>query len=402
MNHFAVSRGYPPSLSTLLALAVVGCGAAPATEQPSPEGGAPVSTQVAAVQTGTVTLLPVADAYVTPDAPGSNFGLNTAWLVNRQYAEAYLKFDLSSLPSNAIITSVTFSALAYDGYAYGGDGNVYTSFVADDSWSETGITWNNRPAPSGTPSGEWFLWYNLTPEDKLGVNANPALIPVVQGELDGDKQLSFRLHSPGYKTRYRSREYSNANQRPKLVIQYELGDVVTVLEPEADARVSGSFWEHASNFGGSHELGIYYGWPETSFLRFNLGSIPPGAVIQSVKFSATATRGASPGGDGNTYTYLVPDNSWGEYSLTFDNQPALSGAPLGAWFLWFPGNASEPNEKVGVNDSPDLIPAVQGASDAIDRRISLRIFSPGYISYYHSREVEDASKRPHLEVTYTP
>ncbi|QDE90939.1 hypothetical protein BHS06_19295 [Myxococcus xanthus] len=26
-------------------------------------------------------------------------------------------------------------------------------------------------------SGEWFLWYDFTPEDKLGVNANPALIP---------------------------------------------------------------------------------------------------------------------------------------------------------------------------------------------------------------------------------
>ncbi|QDE90938.1 hypothetical protein BHS06_19290 [Myxococcus xanthus] len=75
---------------------------------------------------------------------------------------------------------------------------------------------------------------------------------------------------------------------------------------------------------------------------------------------------------------------------------------MGAWFLWFPGNATEPHEKVGVNDSPELIPAVQGASDATDRRISLRISSSGYISYYHSREAEDASKRPQLEVTYTP
>ncbi|WP_158625225.1 CBM96 family carbohydrate-binding protein [Corallococcus terminator] len=391
-------------MSTLLALVVVGCGPAPSAEQPSPEGSAPVSTQVAALETGTVTLSPVADAYVTPDAPNSNFGLNTAWIVNRQYAEAYLKFDLSSLPANARITSVTFSALAYDGYAYGGDGNVYTSFVTDDSWLETGITWNNRPAPSGTPSGEWFLWYNLTPEDKLGVNSNPALIPVVQGELDGDKLVSFRLHSPGYKTRYRSREYSNASQRPKLVIQYELGDVVTVLEPEADTFTKGGYWDGNTNFGGSYELGVSYGWPEASFLRFNLGGLPSGAVIKSVKFSATARRGASPGGDGNVYTYLVPDNSWNEYGVNFYNQPAIVGSPLGAWFLWFPGNSDQPFEQVGVNDSPELIPAVQTASDATDRRISLRISGApyGYLSYYHSREVDNASKRPHLEVTYTP
>ncbi|WP_153881058.1 MULTISPECIES: hypothetical protein [Myxococcus] len=57
--------------------------------------------------------------------------------------------------------------------------------------------------------------------------------------------------------------------------------------------------------------------------------------------------------------------------MTFNNQPDVSGAPL-------------------------------GASDATERRISLRISSSGYISYYHSREAEDASKRPQLEVAYTP
>lgn len=374
----------------------------PAVSLPSLLLLAALGAPTMALGSTTVTLTPVADAYVTPDGPDKNFGLNTAWIVNRQYAQAYLKFDLSSLPSNAEITSVSLSALAYDGYAYGGDGNVYTSFVADDSWTETGITWNNKPAAAASTAGEWFLWYDLTPEDKLGVNSNAALVPVVQGELDGDKQVSFRLHSPGYKTRYHSREYSNASQRPKLVITYELKDVTTVLEPEADTFVNGDYWgERDFNYGHSTELLINSGFFRTIFLRFNLGGIPAGAVIKSVKLSATAFYGVSPYGDGNVYTYLVPDNSWGEYSLTYNNQPAAIGSPLGAWFLWYPTSPAY-FDKVGVTEDPNFIPALQSASDATDRRISFRLSSPHYLTSYYSRETPDAAKRPRLEITYAP
>jgi hypothetical protein len=60
----------------------------------------------------TVALDPVADAYVTPDVPDANFGGHTAWIMNRQFAQAYLRFDLSSLPANAVITSASLNALA--------------------------------------------------------------------------------------------------------------------------------------------------------------------------------------------------------------------------------------------------------------------------------------------------
>lgn len=355
-----------------------------------------------ALASTTVTLTPVADSYVTPDAPDANFGNHGTFIVNRGYAESYLRFDLSSLPANAVITAASLSALAYDGYAYGGDGNVYTSFVADDSWREMGITWNNRPTPAATPVGEWFLWYDFTPVDKWGINSNAALIPVVQGELAGDKQVSFRLHSPGYKTRYRSREVTNAAQRPALTLTYELAPVTTVLEPEADASVYRGYWGESDwNYGAALELVINYGFDQKIFLRFNLASIPAGAVIQSVKLSATAFTGVSPFGDGNVYTYLVPDNTWSEYSITYNNQPAATGSPLGWWWLWYPTNNAY-FDQVGVTEDPNFIPALQAASDATDRRVSFRLSSPYYLTNYYSREVGNASKRPKLEVTYLP
>ncbi|CAM4391073.1 DNRLRE domain-containing protein [Corallococcus exiguus] len=363
---------------------------------------AALSAPSLALASTTVTLTPVADSYVSPDGPDSNFGNHGTFVVNRGYAEAYLRFDLSSLPSNAVITAASLSSLAYDGYAYGGDGNVYTSFVADDSWQEMGITWNNRPTPAATPVGEWFLWYDYTVEDKRGVNSNAALIPVVQGELAGDKLVSFRLHSPGYKTRYRSREVTNAAQRPALTLTYSVNEPVTVvLDPEADAYITGGdHGENTMNYGREQALHINYRWDRKFFLRFNLASIPAGALIQSVKLSATAFTGSSPGGDGNVYVYRLWDNNWDEYTITYDTQVWPIWELLGTWWLWYPGGSSY--DQVGATADPAFIPVVQAASDATDRRISFRLNGPYYATSYYSRESPDASKHPKLEVTYLP
>ncbi|MFY0580486.1 DUF7594 domain-containing protein [Cystobacter fuscus] len=103
----------------------------------------------------------------------------------------------------------------------GEDGNVYTSFVPDDSWAENTVTWNTRPAVLGNALGSWWLWYDNKFSDQVGSNSSPDLIPVAQAELVGDHQISFRLNSPGYRTNYRSREYTNANQRPQLELVLE-------------------------------------------------------------------------------------------------------------------------------------------------------------------------------------
>ncbi|MFY2558760.1 DNRLRE domain-containing protein [Corallococcus terminator] len=402
MRHLAANNTQLSSLSTLLLLSSLGCGALPSEEQQASAAAVPsLSTHTSALS-ASVTLTPVADTLVTSSAPATNFGVSGSWEVNRGSHHAYLRFDLSGLPANATVTSVRLEALAYMGFAYGGDGNVYTTFVPDDSWSETALTWNNKPPATGSTLGEWFLWYNNTPEDKLGVNASPALVPVVQGELNGDKLLSLRLHSPGYRTVYRSREYSVVAQRPRLIIAYTYTppDVVTTLEPEADTYISGHPWESTADYGSQEILNGTFFWPESPFLRFNLGAIPAGALIKSVKLSAVSRQGTSPGGDGNVYTYLVPDNSWGENTLNYSNHPATSGEPLGWWFIWYPN--FDLFDRVGVNDSPALIPAVQSASDAVDRRISFRITAGDYKGYYYSRETADPARRPKLEILYSP
>src|SRR5207249_1353847 len=91
-----------------------------------------------------VPLAPVADAYVeNGDQIDSNFGTSPTLEVQAPESgpsrETYLRFDL--LPAAGIIASatlelvpITVSDPLYHALA----------FVPDNSWTETGITWNNK------------------------------------------------------------------------------------------------------------------------------------------------------------------------------------------------------------------------------------------------------------------
>ncbi len=344
----------------------------------------------------TVELSPVADATVEGNEPDSNFGQDQTLTIFREFfsatARVYLRFDLSSLPANAVVQGVKLQALAYSGYAHGGDGNVYTRFVADDSWGEQTITWNNAPAADTTDLGHWWLWYNHTPSDQLGVNDSSALASVVQREYEGDGKLSLRLHSPGYDTNYRSREYSNAAQRPKLVVGYLVASTTT-LEPSADAWVDSS----PANHGSDQILEISpYSGSRRVYLRFDLSSLPAGAKIVKATLTMTAYTGYAPGGDGNVYTRLVSDDSWTENGIDGTNAPSAGTDNLGYWWLWYDGT---PADKTGTFTTPELRDAVQAEFDG-DGKISLRLHSPGYITSYRSREYSNANQRPQLTLKY--
>ena len=396
----AVLHRNPLSLTALVTLATVGCGDLPSSDEGPPVTPPSTTARLSAPGGYSVTLEPISDAQVTPSAPDTNYGQYSAWEVNRHFSHVYLKFDLSSVPLNARIRSVSLSATAYHGVSHGGDGNVYTTFVPHDGWYESSITWNNKPAAEEATLGEWNLLYGgPEEEEKLGVNSSPALIPVVQGALDGDSQLSLRLHSPGYKTRYRSREYADASKRPRLVITY---DLVTVLTPEADTYVQEDPFDRTTdhiNYGHLDALFVRFFAPSDTYLRFNLGDLPPGTVVKSVRLTATSVRQFPNGGDAVVGTLLEPNNTWGEYTLTYANRPTPSRTALGSWFIANSHNV--PLDRLCVNDSPALTPVVQNASNATDRRVSFRLINDaGYLTYYYSREYPDASKHPRLEIFY--
>ncbi|RCW48887.1 alginate lyase [Paenibacillus prosopidis] len=103
----------------------------------SNSGAAAVTTDVSAA----------ADSYVNSGAVSTNYGADT-YMVTKQSTSndrsAYLKFDLSGITGTVISAKLKLNVKSKSANA---DRTVYD--VADDSWTETGITYTNRPAIGG-------------------------------------------------------------------------------------------------------------------------------------------------------------------------------------------------------------------------------------------------------------
>lgn len=104
--------------------------------------GASTETSISAAQ---VTLFPVADAYVKESGANDNFGSDEKLLTtdkNNDKHQSYLRFDLSG------INDVESASLELYRVSSSKNTNAIIHAVADDSWTESGIRWNNRP-PAG-------------------------------------------------------------------------------------------------------------------------------------------------------------------------------------------------------------------------------------------------------------
>lgn len=209
-----------------------------------------------------IVLIPTEDAYVISSSANGNFGSAAyAAILASVYhtattTKAYYKFDLSSIPANVTIEDARMKMTVTGGYANGSDGNIYANFVSDDSWSESAITWNNKPAPDTAKRYMYWIWrnnsasfylsftgtteYNPTAyiDNRLPYSNNAStpyytpdqggLTPFVRSEYAGDKTLSFALSCPGYDTRWRTKEYTqNIDQIPSLTIYYRYNDTVS-------------------------------------------------------------------------------------------------------------------------------------------------------------------------------
>ena len=233
----------------------------------------------------------------------------------------------------------------------------------------------------------------------------------------------------------------------------------TVTIPvEADTYVSGTSPD--ANFGDSGFFDTYggknlhclpavdYTAPAYGLLRFDLDSVPAGRQLIDARVYTTTRAGYAQDGDPYHHLIYIPNDAWGESTVTFNTRPPDGTvAPGDPTLAAFPGTdirtsafsvGSSPvfrdfcTTDPGVDEShvfPDLAdtvfkPAALSESDFLshlsadrantdDTKISLEVYTPncavctvGTDLSYWSRYVtkEDASRpvgaRPHLVVTY--
>jgi hypothetical protein len=195
------------------------------------------------LQTNTYTSQPNGadgvDTYLLSTSPTNNSGTEVALAVgesnnaNNRFTRSLIRFDLSSIPSNAVITSATLSLWTTTDLS----DNTRTIRVyrlkrafneSQATWNEAsaGVLWQSQGA-SGTTDRESadIGSVQILANEAIGVEKQISLTSAqIQEMVNGtfinhgfiivaDTELNDRFN-------YKSSDASNASQRPKLVIQY--------------------------------------------------------------------------------------------------------------------------------------------------------------------------------------
>ena len=114
---------------------------------------------------------PTDDSYVREDYPSDNYGTSSCLELadkidgNRR---AYVKFDLSPIPSGSKIISAKLKLYYYYYYSSWHDpaGKTVSAYRVLEDWDESTITWNNQPSYDSTPTASteipsyyaWLEW----------------------------------------------------------------------------------------------------------------------------------------------------------------------------------------------------------------------------------------------------
>ncbi len=169
----------------------------------------------------TVTVLPLADAFVRNGSyAANNYGSDTALIVKSSTASgysrsSYLKFSLSG------ISNVSSAKLRIYGRNVENTSgiNISTYGVDNDSWTESGITFNNAP-PASTSALASVSVTDRAMYYEFDVTDN------VKTQVAGDKVVSYLVKDPATQNNnlpFNSKE--NSQNKPQLIVETSSGTV---------------------------------------------------------------------------------------------------------------------------------------------------------------------------------
>ncbi len=156
------------------------------------EASGPITlTAMAAVSGGGYTLAPIADAQVETSSPNSNFGTTTNLFVEGTGGGSFgtergwLKFDLSGIPAGSTISAASLQLWNWKSTGASMPAEVHA--VTDDSWTETGITYNTQPAIGA------LLDTQTLASGVINTYYSWNVTSFVQSQLSGDKTVSLMV-----------------------------------------------------------------------------------------------------------------------------------------------------------------------------------------------------------------
>jgi hypothetical protein len=111
------------------------------------------STTTTTVSGGSTTIVANADSFVQSDLPTTGHGADTAIYVDSSPTKiTYLKFDTSSL-AGSTLTAATLKITTTSTSSSGSPDTQVVHPVPDSTWTESGLTYNSRPAVAAANLG---------------------------------------------------------------------------------------------------------------------------------------------------------------------------------------------------------------------------------------------------------
>jgi hypothetical protein len=165
-------------------------------------------------------LLPSDDTYIDAGSPTRNYGTDDKFEVrpdNSADRRGLLKFDLSSIPANATVTSATL-------YLYeNGNKTGQTTYLyrVTSSWNESTVTWNTWSTAGGDFDSSTAYFAYLPEQGNCMLTLD--ITNLVQAWVNGTyTNYGLILYStgPNHIISYSSKENNTASEWPKLDIVY--------------------------------------------------------------------------------------------------------------------------------------------------------------------------------------
>jgi large repetitive protein len=169
----------------------------------------------AVIAGGQQTVSPVQDSYAVQASPATNYG-TTASMASRggtsSYA-AYLKFSLPAAPAGTTLVGARLSVTTTSD-SFAGSADAHLVSLSTNGWTESGLTWKNRPAV-GSKLG------TITGASKPSTSYSSVLTPAAFVAA-GSGQLTVSVTSASSDNLwFLSRNSAASSKRPTLVLTYQ-------------------------------------------------------------------------------------------------------------------------------------------------------------------------------------
>ena len=291
--------------------------------------------------------------FLSANSLSTDFG-TAQWTCGGEPCElrSLIKFNLNSIPTNAIISNATLSLYSNPTQLNGnpaagptyGSNNVSSLYPVTTNWDLSTVSWNNQPA--FTSVNATILPQSISSDDDYDLLDVTTAVQSMVSNPSSNFGWMFSINTQDFYNCmiFCSSDYPDSTKRPKLTITYSINNCITLIPgPQNGIDISyGSNPNFLSPDSMSTDLGASQwtcgGSPceSRSLIKFDLSSFPQNSVLQSATLSLFANPAQLTGnpaagpthGTNNSSELLKIVSPWSISSVNWNNQPNVSNSNI--------------------------------------------------------------------------